>query len=151
MTKSLRPPASDAVDRLLNPKSIAVVGSLREARFGGHVTASNLLRFGFKGRIYPVNPQYREVLNLPVYPSVKDIPEPVDLVITMAGAAAISFRIDKPGLVEVRAASEPATISSVLQLDVKEGSAAVVTVIVPVVCGTNGSVTWPVGPVSPRA
>ena len=66
-----------------------MVGSLREARFGGHVTASNLLRFGFKGRIYPVNPQYREVLNLKVYPSVKDIPEPVDLVITMAGAAAV--------------------------------------------------------------
>lgn len=55
---------------------------------------------------------------------------------TMAGAAAISFRIDKPGLVEVRAASEPATISSVLQLDVKEGSAAVVTVIVPVLSET---------------
>jgi acyl-CoA synthetase (NDP forming) len=86
MTKSLRRPASDAVDRLLNPRSIAVVGSLREARFGGYVTTGNLLRFGFKGNIYPVNPQYDTVLNLKVYPSVKDIPEPVDLVITMAGA-----------------------------------------------------------------
>jgi acyl-CoA synthetase (NDP forming) len=85
----LRRPAREAVDRLLHPGSIAVVGSLREARFGGHVTAGNLLRFGFKGRIYPVNPQYREVLNLPVYSSVKDIPEPVDLVITMAGAPAV--------------------------------------------------------------
>jgi acyl-CoA synthetase (NDP forming) len=89
MTKSLRRPASDAVDRLLNPKSIAVVGSLREARFGGHVTTSNLLRFGFKGKIYPVNPQYDTVLNLKVYASVKDIPEPVDLVVTMAGASAV--------------------------------------------------------------
>jgi len=89
MTKSLRRPSSDAVDRLLNPKSIAVVGSLREARFGGHVTTSNLLRFGFKGKIYPVNPQYDTVLNLKVYASVKDIPEPVDLVVTMAGAPAV--------------------------------------------------------------
>jgi beta-N-acetylhexosaminidase len=55
---------------------------------------------------------------------------------TMAGSAAISFRIEKPGLVEVRAASEPATISTVLQLDVKEGEAAVVTVIVPVLSET---------------
>ncbi len=59
MTKSLRRPASDAVDRLLNPKSIAVVGSLREARFGGYVTASNLLRFGYKGKIYPGQPPVR--------------------------------------------------------------------------------------------
>ena len=81
--------APDAVDRLLNPKSIAVVGSLREGRFGGYVTTSNLLRFGYKGKIYPVNPQYDTVLNLKVYPRVKDIPEPVDLVVTMAGASAV--------------------------------------------------------------
>jgi len=55
---------------------------------------------------------------------------------TLAGSAAISFRIEKPGLVEVRAASEPAAISTVLQLDVKEGSAAMVTVIVPVISET---------------
>jgi acyl-CoA synthetase (NDP forming) len=89
MTKSLRRPALDAVDRLLNPRSIAVVGSLREARFGGYVTTNNLLRFGFKGKIFPVNPQYDTVLNMKVYPSVKDIPEPVDLVVTMAGAPAV--------------------------------------------------------------
>jgi len=89
MTKSLRRPASDAVDRLLNPRSIAVVGSLREARFGGYVTTSNLLRFGYKGKIFPVNPQYETVLNLKVHPSVRDIPEPVDLVVTMAGAPAV--------------------------------------------------------------
>ncbi len=85
----MRPSARGAVDRLFHPASIAVAGSLREARFGGFVTVSNLLRFGFAGRIYPVNPQYREVLNLPVFPSVRDIPEPVDLVVTMAGAAAV--------------------------------------------------------------
>ena len=55
---------------------------------------------------------------------------------TKAGVAGISFRIDRPGLVEIRAASEPATISEVLQLDVTEGEAAVVTVIVPVLSET---------------
>jgi beta-N-acetylhexosaminidase len=50
---------------------------------------------------------------------------------TLDGSASITFRIDKQGLVEIRASSEPATISAVLGLDVKEGAAAVVTVIVP--------------------
>ena len=37
MTESVRHPAREAIDRLLHPRSIAVVGSLREARFGGYV------------------------------------------------------------------------------------------------------------------
>ncbi|GIK08538.1 MAG: hypothetical protein JETCAE02_07240 [Anaerolineaceae bacterium] len=50
---------------------------------------------------------------------------------TTGGVANTSFRIDKPGVMEVRASSEPASISQVLQLNVKENAAAVVTVIVP--------------------
>ncbi len=55
---------------------------------------------------------------------------------TIGGSGSITLRIDKPGLLEIRAASEPAIISEVLQLDVKEGAAAVVTVIVPVLSET---------------
>ena len=51
--------------------------------------------------------------------------------VTTSGVASISLRIDKPGLAEIRVASEPATISDVIQLSVSEGAAAVVTVIVP--------------------
>jgi len=50
---------------------------------------------------------------------------------TVGGVASASFRIEKGGLVEIRAASEPAMQSEVLQLDVREDVAAVVTVIVP--------------------
>ncbi len=66
---------------------------------------------------------------------------------TAAGVAGISFRIDKPGLVEIRAASEPATISEVLQLDVTEGAAAVVTVIVPAQSETVAPATFTPVPV----
>ncbi len=55
---------------------------------------------------------------------------------TNGGTASITFRIDRPGLVEVRAASEPAILSEALQLDVREGAAAVVTVIVPALSET---------------
>jgi beta-N-acetylhexosaminidase len=55
---------------------------------------------------------------------------------TTGGVASTSYRLEKPGLVDIRAASEPATISEVLQLDVTEGAAAVVTVIVPVLSET---------------
>jgi beta-N-acetylhexosaminidase len=50
---------------------------------------------------------------------------------TIEGVAAASFRLDKPGLVEISAASEPAATSVVLQIDVTPGQAAAVTVIAP--------------------
>jgi acyl-CoA synthetase (NDP forming) len=61
------------------PQSVAVIGSLREAYFGGYVVIKTMLNAGFTGKIYPVNPSYNEVLGLRAYPSIKDIPEKIDL------------------------------------------------------------------------
>jgi hypothetical protein len=55
---------------------------------------------------------------------------------TSKGIAATSFRLDKSGLVEIRAASEPANTSVVLQVDVTPGQAAAVTVIAPTTIAT---------------
>jgi acyl-CoA synthetase (NDP forming) len=62
------------------PQSVAVIGSLREGYFGGYVVIKTLLNAGFKGKIFPVNPSYQEVLGLKVYPSLRDISESIDLV-----------------------------------------------------------------------
>jgi beta-N-acetylhexosaminidase len=66
---------------------------------------------------------------------------------TSQGVARISYRLEKPGLLEIRAASEPATISQVLQLDVSEGAPFVVTVIVPVIAATETVAPAPATPV----
>jgi beta-N-acetylhexosaminidase len=52
---------------------------------------------------------------------------------TTQGVARASFGLDKPGLLEIRAASDPATLSIVLQLDVSSAGAAAVIVVTPVV------------------
>jgi acyl-CoA synthetase (NDP forming) len=65
------------------PQSVAVVGSLREGYFGAYVVVKTLLNAGFEGKIYPVNPSYQEVLGLKAYPSLKEIPDPIDLVLIM--------------------------------------------------------------------
>lgn len=65
------------------PQSVAVIGSLKEGYFGGYVVIKTLLNAGFAGKIYPVNPSYQEVLGLKVYPSIKEIPEKIDLVLIM--------------------------------------------------------------------
>jgi acyl-CoA synthetase (NDP forming) len=64
-------------DFLFNPKTVALIGaSHSEDKLGG-IVLKNLLRF--KGKVYPVNPKYGELMGLKTYPSVKDLPEPVDL------------------------------------------------------------------------
>ena len=73
-----------SLEEVLHPKSIAVVGASDSGRGGGFLTP--LIDFGFKGKLYPVNPKYSEVSSLKAYPTVKDIPDPVDYVISAAPA-----------------------------------------------------------------
>jgi acyl-CoA synthetase (NDP forming) len=72
---------------VLHPQSIAVVGASDDGR--GSQYFSTLIEFGFKGSIYPVNPKYATVGNMKAYPTVKDIPGPVDFVISAAPAPQI--------------------------------------------------------------
>lgn len=72
------------LERLFKPRSVALIGaSHTEEKLGG-VILKNLLRF--KGKVYPVNPRYKELMGLKSYASVNDIPEAVDLAIIMRPA-----------------------------------------------------------------
>ena len=67
------------LDALFNPKAVAVIGaSTREDRVGNWIVW-NLLDFGFKGPIYPINPGADEIRGLKAYPSILDVPTDVDV------------------------------------------------------------------------
>ena len=69
----------DNLQYALNPKSIAVVGASRYSTKVGYKVVDGLKLWGYKGDIYPVNPRADKVNGLKAYPTVKDIPEEVDL------------------------------------------------------------------------
>ncbi len=77
-------------DRLFNPRGIAVVGASQDAsRHGGQLLLS-LAKYGYTGRVHPVNPRYTAIGDYRCYPSVKDIDGPCDLaVITLPPAATL--------------------------------------------------------------
>jgi len=62
----------------LSPRSIAIIGA--SANFDG--ISGKPLRFlmehGYQGKIYPVNPKYEELAGIPCYPSILEVPGPVD-------------------------------------------------------------------------
>ncbi|MGQ9571932.1 MAG: acetate--CoA ligase family protein [Dehalococcoidia bacterium] len=71
---------------LFYPRTVAVVGvSKDEMKFGSRFLQA-LLNFGFKGSVYPVHPTETEILGLKAYPSVREVPEPVDLAAIMVPA-----------------------------------------------------------------
>ena len=66
------------MDFFFNPRGIALIGATPNPLKGGHAILRNL-RIGFKGGIYPVNPSYAEIEGMSCYPSILDVPDPVDL------------------------------------------------------------------------
>lgn len=77
---SARPYVVERLKYALNPSSIAVVGASRYPTKVGNKVVSELLEWGYKGKIYPVNPRADKVLGIKAYPTLKDIGEEVDLV-----------------------------------------------------------------------
>ena len=68
-----------SIDKMLNPRSIAVVGATPRLQYGGRMLAA-ALKAGDQVSVYPVNPRYDEVMGVKCYPSVSDLPEVPDVV-----------------------------------------------------------------------
>ena len=64
---------------LFNPKGVVVIGASQDPTKLGYGLANNLSRSGYKGAIYFVNLKGGTLLGKPIYKSVLDVPDPVDL------------------------------------------------------------------------
>lgn len=71
---------------LFSPRSIAVIGASNDTRKIRGRLLKLLLAGGFDGPVFPVNPGYAEIQGLPAYPSVLDLPQPVDLALIAVAA-----------------------------------------------------------------
>jgi acetyltransferase len=77
------------LDVLFKPGSVAVIGATEREGSVGRAILSNLQIPAFQGRVYPVNPQHASVLGMAAYPSVREVPEAVDLAVIVTPAATV--------------------------------------------------------------
>ena len=63
------------------PESVAIVGASRNPFRPNYNLVANLVKLGFQGKIYPVNPEAGDILGLKAYPNLKSIEGPVDLAV----------------------------------------------------------------------
>ena len=85
------------------PESVAVVGASTKPGKVGYDILRNLLSFGYKGRVYPVNPKAKTILDTPVIPSIADLPEVVDLGVISLPAALTPKALRELGELGVKA------------------------------------------------
>lgn len=79
----------DSLTALLHPRSIAIIGASDDpARIGGRPLAYTR-DAGFAGPIFPVNPRRATIQGLPAFPTIADVPEPVDTAIVAVPAPAV--------------------------------------------------------------
>lgn len=74
------------LERLLNPKSIAIVGATADPRRVGGVALSHLVNFKFQGNVYPVNRKYETLHGLPCYANLASLPEVPDVAVLSVSA-----------------------------------------------------------------
>jgi acyl-CoA synthetase (NDP forming) len=81
------------LDRLFNPKSVAVVGVSPNASSFGSSAVSNLIRNNYPGRVYRINPKYDKIGEDVCYPSVSALPEVPDAAIIALPRAAVEAAV----------------------------------------------------------
>ena len=85
----------DALSRMLNPASIALVGASPEAgKLAGRPLAY-LKKYGYRGRIYPVNPKHREIDGVPCFATAQGLPEGIDLALILLPAKGVADALEQ--------------------------------------------------------
>lgn len=90
------------LDAILRPRSIAVIGASRRVGTIGYQIVANLLRHGYEGVVYPVNPNAGSIHSVPAYASVADIPGDVDLGVVVVPKELVLDVVDQCGAKGIR-------------------------------------------------
>ena len=84
-----RTAAVAAVEHVLRPRSVALVGASRRPGSIGAAVMANLVAGGFTGPIYPINPNAATIEGLPAYASLRDVPAAPELAVVGVPAAQV--------------------------------------------------------------
>ena len=81
--------ASSSLRAIFAPTSVAVIGASRTQATIGRAILDNLIRDGFRGPIYPINPHVRELAGRRSFPSIAEVGAPIDLAIIAVPAECV--------------------------------------------------------------
>ncbi len=97
-------PHASSLDPFFNPAGVAVIGASANTSKLSHGILRNLVSFGYRGAVYPVNPGRSEILGLPCYPTITVVPDPLDLAVIVVPAPVCPAALHECGVRGVKAA-----------------------------------------------
>ena len=94
-----------AIECLVRPRSIAIVGASDDFTKMGGRPIKYLLKHGYRGKIIPINPKYKEIAGFPCYPRVSDVPGDVDQAMLIVANRLVFDVLDECAAKGVKAAT----------------------------------------------
>ena len=92
-----------SLEKLFIPESIAVIGASSKKRKIGYEILENIIKYGYKGKVYPININEKEIMGLKAYKSVLDVKEDIDLAVIAIPAKFVSSVVLECGKKGVKA------------------------------------------------
>jgi acetyltransferase len=92
------------LDKVFNPKSVAIIGASDQEGSVGYAIVKNFTQLGYAGKVYFVNMRKPEILGVKTYPTVGQIPEPVDLAMIATPAKTVPDVVEQCGKAGVKGA-----------------------------------------------
>jgi acetyl coenzyme A synthetase (ADP forming)-like protein len=86
-----------AMNRIMKPDAVAVIGASAEAGKIGNSVMKNLINGGYEGRIYPIHPKAEEIMGYKAYRSVKDVPGDIDVAVFAIPAKLVAGALTEVG------------------------------------------------------
>ncbi|MEV4100210.1 acetate--CoA ligase family protein [Nonomuraea sp. NPDC049649] len=83
--------------RIFKPRAVAVIGASAEDGKIGNSVMRNLIDGGYRGRIFPINPKAPEIMGLPAYRSIADVPHDVDVAVFAIPAKFVPAALEEAG------------------------------------------------------
>jgi acetyl coenzyme A synthetase (ADP forming)-like protein len=97
------PKIHTSIDPFFSPRGIAVIGASTDPNKLGYCLARNLVQCNYQGVIHFVNPKGGSLLGRPMYPSVLDLPDPVDMAVILIPAESVAKVLKECGQRGIRA------------------------------------------------
>src|SRR5215210_6183004 len=94
------------LEAIFAPQSVAIVGASPDPSKLGHRVLRNIVDNGYAGRDFPIHPTAPTVLDLPAFPSVSAVPEPIDLAVIVVPPQAVLPVVEECGKHKVRGLDE---------------------------------------------
>ncbi|HQH81122.1 MAG TPA: CoA-binding protein, partial [bacterium] len=85
------------LEKLFNPKAVAIIGASQTEGKVGHALLKNMIEEGFEGGLYAVNPKVGEIMGVKCYPDVKSLPDGIDLAVIAIPAKVVPQTIEDCG------------------------------------------------------